>query len=166
MANRAYSYQYETSPRKLEPEYKRPVIKKKTVTKKTTSNTKKQPKKATKAKKKKKIEVSFETKFFLNSMLIFALVFTVIAFQALVEQRYKEKETLKQKYNELLASSNIAVDVDNDVRRLASEYGMQTKSATLIDLGTSDYIECSEDVVQIEEENIFTKLIKWFEEIF
>lgn len=161
MANRGYGYQYETSPRKLEPEYKRPnVKKKKTVQKKNGQAKKKSPK------AKKKFKLSFETKFFMNSMLFFAVIFAIIACQALVEQRYKERETLKKEYNDLLSSSNMGVDLSDDVRILASEYGMQTKSATLIDLGTSDYIESSEDEVEIENKGFFESIINWFKEIF
>lgn len=152
MANRGYGYQYETSPRKLEPEYKPAnTKKKKTVQPKKVSN-KKQPK------KKQKKKMSFETKFFIHSMLAFSIIFAIIAGEALVKQRYKEKEGLKQEYNELLASMNIAGSMSDDVRALASQYGMQTKSATLIDLGTSDYIESAENQAQAEE-------VSWLEKI-
>lgn len=164
MANRGYGYEYGTSPRKLEPEYRRPKVKKKkTVSKKQNPANKKQIRKKKKAKKKMKL--SFETKFFLNSMLFFCVVFAIIACQAMVEQKYKEKETLKKQYNELLSNANMGIDLDDDVRILASEYGMQTKSATLIDLETSDFIESSEDEVK-EDEGIFSCIVKWIKEIF
>lgn len=164
MANRGYGYEYGTSPRKLEPEYRRSKVKKKkTVSKKQNPANKKQIRKKKKAKKKMKL--SFETKFFLNSMLFFCVVFAIIACQAMVEQKYKEKETLKKQYNELLSNANMGIDLDDDVRILASEYGMQTKSATLIDLETSDFIESSEDEVK-EDEGIFSCIVKWIKEIF
>ncbi len=167
MANKAYGYQYETSPRKLEPEYKRPTVKKKkNVSQKAGQGKKKQTQKNIAKKTKKKLKLSFEVKFFLNSMLFFALVFAIIACQALVEQKYKERETLKQKYSDLLAKSNATSGLEEDVRITASQYGMQTKSATLIDLGTSDYIESSIDEVKIEEDGFFTKLINWIKEKF
>lgn len=167
MANRGYGYQYETSPRKLEPEYQRPKSnKKKQVSKKSTQANKKQTKKNGKSKAKKKFKLSFEAKFFINSMAFFSIIFAIIACQALVEQRYKEKEELKREYSELLASSNMGMDLNDDVRVLASEYGMQTKSATLIDLGTSDYIEASEDEVETEDDGFFNKILNWIKEIF
>lgn len=160
-----YGYQYETSPRKWEPEYERPrVKKKKPVQKKKKPSNKKQPRK--KAKTKKKMKLSFETKFFINSMLFFFVIFAIIACQAMVEQKYKEKETLKKQYNELLSSANMGIDLDDDVRTLASEYGMQTKSATLIDLETSDFIESSENEVKGENEGIFSNIVNWLKEIF
>ena len=167
MANRGYSYQYETSPRKLEPEYKRPKAnKKKQVPKKSTQGNQKQAKKKGKSKAKKKFKLSFEAKFFMNSMLFFSMIFAIIACQALVKQRYKEKEELKREYSELLASSNMGMDLNDDVRMLATEYGMQTKSATLIDLGTSDYIESSENEVDIESNGFLSKILNWIKGIF
>ena len=151
------NYQYGTSPRKIEPEYKKKPQKKKPVSKK---NVKSKPKNKTK----KKYKMSFEIKFFLNSMAAFIIIFAMIACQALVEQKYKEKETLKKQYNELIASTNSSGDLSDDVRTVATEYGMQTKSATLINLETSDYIESSANQVKMEEENIFTKIINWIKD--
>lgn len=155
-------YQYETSPRKLEPEYQR----KKTSSKKSNQGNKNQNKKPAKNKQKKKFKLSFEMKFFINSMLFFSIIFAIIACQALVEQRYKERESLKQEYNELLASSNIASDVNKNIRAVASDYGMQTKSATLINLETSDYIETSTNEVETKEEGIFSQFINWLKNLF
>lgn len=164
MANKGYGYQFETSPRKLEPEYRRQKVQKKPVQKRKTQANQKAKK--TKHKKKKKFRVSFEAKFFINSMLFFSIIFAIIACQALVKQRYKEKENLKQEYNKLLASSNMTADLTEDIRVLASEYGMQTKSATLIDLGTSDYIESSESDLEIEKGGFFSKMLVWVKGIF
>ncbi len=151
-----YGYQYETSPRKLEPDYpkaKKPA-KKKIVAKK---------KKKVKATKKRKI--SFEAKFFMNSMLFFAIIFAMIACQALVEQKYKEKERLKQEYSQLVTNSMVANSKNDDTRRIASDYGMQTKSATLIDLGTTDYIESSADSVETNE-SFWDKIVNWLKNIW
>lgn len=155
-----YNYQYETSPRKLEPEYQNKP-KKKPVTK-----SKKAPQKVKgKSKIRKKRKMSFEAKFFFNSMLFFAIIFAMIACQAFVKQRYKEKENLKKEYNQLLTNSMVAKEANDDTRRIASEYGMQTKSATLIDLGTTDYIEVSSDEGETQE-SFWDKIVNWFKEIF
>ncbi len=161
MANRGYGYQYETSPRKLEPDYKQ-TKKRKTTQKKANPTHKKVNKKKTK----KKFKMSFEMKFFINSMLFFSIIFAIIACQALVEQRYKEKEKVKQEYNKLVASTNMENEVNSDIRMAASEYGMQTKSATLINLETSDYIESSTNEEKIQNENIFDKIVNWIKNIF
>ncbi len=160
MANREFGYQYETSPRKLEPDYKR------TTSKKKVPKSGQEQKKQNKAKTKKKIRMSFEIKFFLNSMLFFSIIFAIIACQAFVEQKYKEKEKLRQTYNEMLSSANMSGDLNNNMRVIASEYGMQTKSATLIDLGTSDYIESPVDEVEEDDGGFWSWIVKWFEENF
>ena len=158
-----YDYEYGTSPRKLEPEYKSPKKqKKKSVQKKKVTQNKKTK---SKNKAKKKYKMSFEMKFFINSMIIFGVVFAIIACDALVNQKYKEKESLKQEYNELISSANIAGDLNDDIRTIASEYGMQTKSATLINLETSDYIESSGNEVKMDDEGILSQLIQWIKNI-
>ena len=155
-----YNYQYETSPRKLEPEYQNKP-KKKPVTK--SKNAPQRIKGKNKARKKYKM--SFEAKFFFHSMLFFAIIFAMIACQAFVKQRYKEKESLKKEYNQLLTNSMVSKEANYDTRRIASEYGMQTKSATLIDLGTTDYIEVSSDEVEVQE-SFWNKIVNWIKEIF
>lgn len=159
MANREFGYQYETSPRKLEPDYKGMSPKKK-----VTKNLSQQKKSKTNVKK--KFKMSFEIKFFIHSMLFFAIIFAIIACQAFVEQKYKEKEKLRQTYNEMLSSANMSGDLNNNMRVIASEYGMQTKSATLIDLGTSDYIESPVDEVEEDDGGFWSWIVKWFEENF
>ena len=162
MANRNYGYQYETSPRKLDPEYeKRPVKKKKVQSKKRNVTSKK-----VQNKKKQQKKVSFEMKFFLHSMLFFAVIFAIIACQAMVNQRYKERESLKKEYSELFVASKATNDMNENARVLASDYGMQTKSATLIDLETTDYIESSRSQVETEEMNLFEKLVNWIKNKF
>lgn len=156
-----YNYQYETSPRKLEPEYRK--VKKQT--KKPVQRKNPAQKIKAKSKTKKKRKISFEVKFFFNSMLFFAIIFAMIACQALVKQRYKEREDLKKEYNELLANRMISNDANDDIRKLASDYGMQTKSATLIDLGATDYIETSVDEVEIQE-TFWDKIVNWFKNIW
>ena len=157
----AMGYEYGTSPRKLEPEYKRPKKQKKSVQKKKVTQTKKTKPKSN---SKKKYKMSFEMKFFFNSMLVFGVIFATIAVQALVNQKYKEKEGLKQKYNELISQANMAGDVSDNIRNVASEYGMQTKSATLINLETSDYIESAGNEVKVENEGFFSKVINWIKD--
>jgi len=154
-----YGYQYETSPRKIQPEYQKPKQnKKKQVSKKKQAS----KKKITKNKSKKKLKLSFEFKFFVNSMLIFGIIFAIIACEALVKQRYKEKEDLRRQYNDLVASSNLVGELSDDVRTVASEYGMSTRSATLISLDTTDYIEVTGAQIQKEEISLWKKIIEWF----
>jgi len=164
MANKGYGYQYETSPRKIEPEYGK---KKKTTNKKKINN-KKNVKNNKKSKKqqKKKFQISFEVKFFINSMIVFSLIFAMIALQAFVNQKYKEKQNLKNKYDELVSSMNLKSAGNEDIHDVAASYGMETKSVTLISLEKSDYIESSNNEIKVKESSFFGKIANWFKEIF
>lgn len=168
MANQGYGYQYGTSPRKIEPEYKRKPVKKKKTAKKKKVNKSKKNKNIQKSKKqqKKTFQLSFEAKFFINSMIIFCLVFAVIALQAFVNQKYKEKQTLKNQYDEMVATMNLKSAGNEDIHDIAASYGMETKSVTLISLDKSDYIESSNNEIKIEDEGIWNNILNWFEEIF
>lgn len=168
MAYKGYGYQYETSPRKIEPEYKKnPVKKKKPTNKKKVKNTKDQKsQKNSKKQQNHKFQISFEAKFFINSMIVFCLVFAVIALQAFVNQKYKEKQTLKNQYDEMVTAMNLKSAGNEDIHDVATSYGMETKSVTLISLDKSDYIESSNNEIKIEEEGMWNKLANWFKEVF
>lgn len=168
MAYKGYGYQYETSPRKIEPEYKKnPVKKKKPINKKKVKNKKMQKdNNKTKNQQKKKFQLSFEAKFFINSMIVFCLVFAMIALQAFVNQKYKEKQNLKNQYDEMVATMNLKSAGNEDIHDVAASYGMETKSVTLISLDKSDYIESSNNEIKIEEEGMWNKLANWFKEVF
>ena len=168
MANKGYGYQYETSPRKIQPEYQKNTVKKKKTTNKKKINNKKNPKNSKKLQKqqKKKFQISFEVKFFINSMIVFSLVFAMIALQAFVNQKYKEKQNLKNQYDELVSSMNLKSAGNEDIHDIAASYGMETKSVTLISLEKSDYIESSNNEIKVEDEGICNKIINWFKGIF
>lgn len=168
MANKGYGYQYGTSPRKIEPEYTRKPVKKKKPTnkKKINNSSKKKNVKKTKKQQKKKFQISFEVKFFINSMIVFCLVFAMIALQAFVNQKYKEKQTLKNQYDEMVASMNLKSAGNEDIHDVAASYGMETKSVTLISLEKSDYIESSNNEIKIEDDGIWNKIMSWFKQIF
>ena len=162
MAYKGYGYQYETSPRKLEPEYKKKTVNKK----KKVKNKKKLNKKSMKKQQNKNFKISFEAKFFINSMIVFGLVFAVIALQAFVNQKYKERQTLKNQYDELVASMNLRSAGNEDIHDIATSYGMETKSVTLISLDKSDYIESSSNEIKIEDDGMWNKILRWFKKIF
>lgn len=163
MANKGYDYQYETSPRKVEPEYE-PVKKVKTKQQQQKKNT--GTAKNKNLKKNKKTKNLFEIKFVIASMFVFGTIFGIIACDTLVEQKYKEKAKLQQDYDILLSKLDSTISENEDVRQIASDYGMQTKSATLINLEIPDYIETSTDTKEdVKEQNFIEKIIKWIKKI-
>ena len=109
-----YGYQYETSPRKLEPEYDIP--------KKQYKKKKSTPVKKAKTNAKKKIRYNFKPIFYI--VIGFAMLFTISYRNSLINESYNAKEKLKrelsaiQKENEQL-KVNIESSLNlNSVKKL------------------------------------------------
>lgn len=155
-------YQYETSPRKLQPEYepqRNPYKKKKSSVKKV-NKVQKQPKKQMKPKAKIAIYIAIG----------FAILFAISYRNSLITENFNQKEELKknlsaiEKENEQL-KVNIEKTLNlNSVEQSAKEMlGMQkldNSQKVYINLPKKDYIESAAEKIQIEEEkNFFQKLI-------
>lgn len=165
MAYQRYQgYQYETSPRKLEPEYeprKNPYQKKK-------SSTQKANKTQSKNYAKKQIEIKAKVVIYLA--IGFAILFAISYRNSLITESFNKKEELKQQLS-LMNKENqqLKINIENslnlyNVEQSAKEMlGMQkldNSQKVYINLPKRDYIEpAMEDVVKIEKENIFTKVL-------
>lgn len=163
MANYRYNrYQYETSPRKLQPEYepiKEPYSRKKTSTLK---------KKNTKAKPKKQLKSHVKVVFYV--LVIFASLFVISYRNSLINESFNENEHLKtdlasiQKQNEQLK-----VNLENNlnltnIQKIAEKkLGMQkldNSQKVYVSLDKKDYVEpASEKVVIDDNQNWFTKIL-------
>ena len=154
-------YQYETSPRKLQPEYE--PIKKKYPKKSTLS------KKSVNAKKMQKTEQVKNIKIMLYIGIIFALLFVIGYRNALVAQEYSELKNLKielskiEKENEQL-EVNIESKTNLSVieKKAKEELGMKKldESQTVyISLDKKDYIESAAESVKLEKEPTWFELI-------
>ena len=157
MASRQTGYQYETSPRKIEPDYE--------VRKKSTKIQNNRTKPAQKAKRK------YNTKPILYIVVGFAMLFTICYRNSLINESYNKKESLKtqltevQKENEQMkvnieASSNLnAVE-----KRAESELGMQKLSNNqkiYVNLQKKDYVEPATEKVSIDDESSWwNKILK------
>lgn len=166
MANyRASGYQYETSPRKLEPEYepqKNPYVKKKSSTLKQ-KNKKEQPKRKLKS----------HVKAVLYIMGIFSVLFAISYQNSLINESFNRKTALQaqlsttQKENEQLqVSIENSLNLSN-VEKLAKEkLGMQkldSNQKVYVSLPKKDYVEpASEEVIINENTNWFQKIINLF----
>ena len=104
MSGRAY-YQYETSPRKLKPQYEPTHTKKKKVT--STKKVKKQ----INAKQQKKLESKSKKSLFMKSLLMFAILFLIIFRNSQINESFSQIQNLKseitaiQKQNDQLEIS-------------------------------------------------------------
>lgn len=163
MANYRYNrYQYETSPRKLEPEYepiKNPYSKKKSTTIK---------KKQEKVQPKKHLKTQIKTVIYIG--LIFAS-FVVISYRnSLINESFNENEKLKsnlaavQKENEQLkVNLENSLNLSNIEKMAEKKLGMQkldNSKKVYVSLDKEDYVEpASEEVIMEEEKNWFEQLL-------
>ena len=164
---RGYGFQYETSPRKLQPEYepnKNPYKKKKSSLSKTKANSNKQQNKS-KAKKKNK----YNYKPVANIMITFAMLFTISYRYSLINEQHNAKEEIKskvsavQKENEQLkVSIENSLNLSSVAKAAEDKLGMQkldNNQKIYLDLQKKDYVEPASEEVIIDDN------ISWFERI-
>jgi len=171
---RQYGYQYETSPRKLQPEYDNPrnPYKKK----KSTSVKKGKAKQSVKKQTKRKLKYNIKPIFYIA--IAFAMLFTISYRNSLINERYNSKESLKEQLSELQKENEqLKVNIEsslnlNSVAKTAEEeLGMQkltNDQKVYVNLQKKDYVEPTAEEVVIEENlswwdkilNSLTKIIK------
>lgn len=169
MAYQRYNgYQYETSPRKLQPEYE-PYRKQANPYKKKKTSTIKKVNKG--SNKKVKAKLKPRAKLVLYIAIGFAILFGISYRNSLITESFNEKEALKkdlssiQKENEQL-KVNIESSLNlNNIEQMAKEkLGMQkltNNQKIYVNLPKKDYIEIASEEVVIEEKlNIWQKIWK------
>lgn len=162
-------YQYETSPRKIQPEYK---------------PTKKQyPKKSTAKKNNVKTKAKQQTKKNTNSKIIlyigaiFVILFAVSYRNALIAQKYSEIKNLKSELSEVeKENKQLEVNIESKTNlgtieeKASKELGLKKLDDSQIVYVTTekqDYVESStEEVKMSEDENWFESLINKMKNIF
>lgn len=155
MANYRYSrYQYETSPRKLEPEYepvKAPYKKKKS---------------STLGKKREKVQpkrhLKSQVKIVAYVFLIFASLLVISYRNSLINESFNENESLKsnlaaiQKENEQLrVNLENSMNLSNIAKMAEEKLGMQkldNSQKVYVSLDKKDYVESASEEVIMEEE--------------
>jgi len=157
-------YQYETSPRKLKPEYtpaKNPYKQKKTTINK---NENQNQKKKTNIKNKNK-----KAKTIMYIALAFSILFTISYRNAQIDENFSEVQDLKeelallQKENEQLEvsiESNLNLsNLEEQARDLLGMHKLTSKQTIYVDLPKSDYIQSSAEKIVIEEDGLSFKSI-------
>ena len=185
MPGRQYSYQYETSPRKIKPDYNKPQKNAPQYNKPKTKNkvkpkgkqSKKQVDKNQKQEDLKKQNILIaKTKLsvFFKCVLLFLIVFmnTRISESITQIQKLKAQITELQKENDQLAI-NIENNINlNNIEQAAKELlGMQklsNRQTLYINLPKTDYIEPRTEVVIIEEKEptILESIMQKIKDIF
>ncbi len=161
MANYRYSrYQYETSPRKLEPEYE-PI---KTPYKKKKSSTLNKKQENVQPKRHLKSQVKIVAYVF----LIFASLLVISYRNSLINESFNENESLKsnlaaiQKENEQLrVNLENSMNLSNIAKMAEEKLGMQkldNSQKVYVSLDKKDYVESASEEVIMEEEK------SWFEQ--
>jgi len=164
-------YQYETSPRKLEPEYT--PVKNPYKTKKTTARTVKKTSNNNRAKQLKKKQ----NKAIKYLIIGFAIVFGICYRNSQIDENFAKVQDLKEKVAEVeKQNSQLEIAIENGLnlnnleQEAKEKLGMQklNSSQTIyITLPKTDYIEpASEDVIIEEEQNTIKGIIKQIGNIF
>lgn len=163
-------YQYETSPRKLEPEY-RPV--KKRYPKKSTAR-KVQTKKTTSKKqiRVKKEEKNIKIRIVMYIVIAFAVLFAISYRTSMIAEEFNNIKSMKaelasiEKENEQL-KANIESSLNlNKIEKTASEnFGMSKLDngrTVYINIQKQDYVQsATEEVVKNEDNNWLNKITNW-----
>jgi hypothetical protein len=166
MPNSRYGgYQYETSPRKLKPEYK--PNKKEDVKKKSTTINKNKVNK----KNKKKKHLKPQTKIVTYVVLGFVILLAISYRNSLITERFSKKEQLKsdlaviEKENQQLeVNIQNSLNLSNIEKAAKENSGMKKLDSTqkrYVNLPKKDYVEpASEQVIIEEEKNWFEKVVE------
>ncbi len=158
----AARYQYETSPRKLEPDYRREKKKE------NIKVVKDLPKQDVKLSKEQKIKHRKATLFVLA---IFAVLFTISYRNTQINEKFNEVQNLRtelsslQKENEQLqVTIENSLNLSNIEKQAKEKLGMQkltNKQTVYVSLPKKDYIESATEKVEISD----TNKENWFEKI-
>lgn len=176
MSSNSYGYQYETSPRKLQPEYDRKPKKKKKVTnnKKTKQVTTKQNN--VEVKPKSGMHTKEKAKLIIYILLGFVVLLAIGYQNSLITESFNAKEQLKkdlssiQKENEQL-KVNIENGLNlNNIEQSAKELlGMQkldNSQKIYVNLPKKDYVESpKEDVKEDEDYSVWDKISNGIKEL-
>ncbi len=161
-------YQYETSPRKLQPEYE-PIKKKypkKSTARKINTNTK------SKAKTKPKRKLKMQVKMLAYVAIGFIILFAISYRNSVINEKFSEIKSLQSDLAQVeKENEQLEVNIENNlnlqtVEQAAKEMlGMQkleNSQTVYINLPKQDYIEpATEEIVQGENENWFQKVINF-----
>lgn len=169
MVNRAYDYQYETSPRKIRPDYndkpKKQVKKKKSTALKKKPSLKPADKKKNLKRNKKMEEFVFGIKVSTLLLVSFSMLFIIIYRNSKINESFAKIQKLKSQVTELQKENDqLEISIQNsintnNIEKAAKEMlGMQklsSKQIISITLPKRDYVEPTVEEVILEENSGF-----------
>ncbi len=165
--NSSSRYQYETSPRKIKPEYEQIKKKypKKSTARKTTNNKKEKSKTKTNAKSN-----DIQAKVILYVAVGFIIAFAISYRYSLIDKTYSNLQTLKgtlattqKEIAQLQANMESTLNLTDIEKQAEEKLGMKklsTEQIIYVTLPKSDYVETSSEEIKEDE-----KSENWFMEI-
>jgi len=165
---RINKYQYETSPRKIEPEY-RPQRKKSTQTRNKIETKKEIVKKAKEKVKVKKAVQRNKRKMVMYVLVVFGILLAISYRNSLINENFAEIKNLKSELQnieketkQLQVSIESSLNLNNVEQAAKEKLGMQKLSNNqkiYISLPKKDYVEPAIEEVQINNNE------KWFSKV-
>lgn len=163
------AYQYETSPRKYEPDYTpRKITKKKTEIKKVSKKIN-EKEKAARQKAKKAQEIKKQAKQIVIVALIFGMLLAVSYREISIMEMFNQKKDMEtqlaaiEKENGQVEKNIKEVESRlewNNIKQIATEQlGMQEKKATPVELDRTDNVETETILIQEEKVSLIEKII-------
>lgn len=157
-------YQYETSPKKLIPDYD--------FEEKVSKN-----KKSTSKKVSKELSRKQKVKLIIYVVTIFAMMLVVSYRNSLIDEKYnevKKLETSLAALEKVNKQTEVSIERNTNlqtIKELAEGLGMQALDSTQtvnINLNKQDYIESSAEEIEFDEEekSIFEKIIEKIKDLF
>ena len=158
-------YQYDTSPRKIRPDYSNDREKQEIIKKKNINNKK--------IKKEEAKEIKKKAKIILYVLATFSVIFTISYRNSLINEAYSKTESLKSEYAAIeKENEQIQVSIDNSVnlnnieqaaKELLGMTKLTSKQTVYITLPKEDYIESESDKVEKnKKETLLDKIKKLF----
>lgn len=171
---RVNKYEYETSPRKYEPEYV--PVRKKTRKKSSQAEIERQKQQAKKEQERLKKQKQQKAKVIFFLILGFGIIFAICYRNAQIDEKFAEIKELKSQLSDIQKENTqleIAIESDLNLTNLEQEakelLGMQkltNKQTVYANLKKTDYIECAAENVVIKEETTWDKMINTVKKIF
>lgn len=169
MINSNNAYQYETSPRKLQPQPKTKTKKRVSTNTKIKQNNKNN--KAVNNKQKKKQKNKAKAVFYVT--IGFIILFTISYRNSMINESFNEKESLKKELNSLKKTNEqLQVGIENSLNLNTIEQeakersGMQkltNSQKVYVNLEKKDYVQSATEEVIIEDNTSwFQKIIQGF----
>ena len=165
------SYQYDTSPRKYKTTYDDEPIKKQL----KKPNSKKQKTLKKKIIRQKEINMA-RRKIILYSITCFLLLFGLIVLRAQVNQNFNQIQRLKalavelQKENDQLqvvVQNNLNISsVEQNARDNLGMQKLTSSQIRYVNIDKKDYVSPSVATVKIQEDNVFTSIVKFIKNLF